>query len=140
MNNVVHAFAPRIDPGAEFERCKPWIEAALVEARGTHTIEDVKAGVAARRYHFWPGKNAAAITEVFNFPRQRVFNVFLAGGDLNEILTEMEPDFCSFAEFLGCSSIVMTGRRGWEKVLKPLGWHPTAVVLAKELRQAQTGE
>jgi hypothetical protein len=140
MNSIVQAFLPRIDPGAEFERCKPWLEAALAEAGGTHTIDDIRAGIAARRYHFWPGKSSAAITEVFNFPQMRVFNVFLAGGDLEEILTDMEPDFCSFAEYLGCSQIALIGRPGWEKALKPLGWQRTAVVLSKELRQAQTSE
>lgn len=134
MNAIVQAFEPPYDPGAEFERCRYYIEAALAFAEGTHTIEDIREGVRVRRYHFWPGEHSAAITEVLQFPRKRVFNVFLAGGNLNEIIDRMEPDFCSFARHLGCTEIALIGRLGWEKPLKPLGWHRSAIVLTKPLR------
>lgn len=134
MSAIVQAFEPPYDPGAEFERCRHYLEAALAFTEGTHTIDDIREGVRARSYHFWPGKNSAAITEVCQYPRKRVFNVFLAGGNLEEITHGMEPDFCSFARFLGCTEIVMAGRFGWEKPLKPLGWHRSAIVLTKSLR------
>ena len=31
----------------EWERCRPWIEAALIYADGTHSIEDIAAGIAS---------------------------------------------------------------------------------------------
>jgi hypothetical protein len=137
MNALVEAFAPPKDPGAEFERCRAWLEAALEEAHGTHTIDDVREGVRTGRCHFWPGENSAAVTEVFQFPRARVLNVFLAGGDLGELL-KMEAYFCSWAAHLGCSQIVLTGRPGWAKALQSLGWQRTAVVLAKSIEVGST--
>lgn len=120
------------DAKADWERCRGYIEAALEYTGGTHTIEDVEEGIARGELHFWPGKRCAVVTEVVDYPRMRVLNLFLCGGDLDE-LKAMQPCFLSFAEFLGCRKLTLGGRLGWERALKSLGWQRHFVVLTLEV-------
>lgn len=128
-----------MDWSVEFERCRPFLEPALARAGGTHTIEDVRAAIANRYMQFWPGARAAIVTEVQEFPQLRIFNAFLAGGDLDEILA-MEPSLCSFGRYLGCQFIKLSGRRGWARVLNAQGWKEEFAVLAKSLGPPQEPE
>jgi hypothetical protein len=103
---------------SEWDRCRPWIEAALEYTYGTHTIEDIYEGVVAGRFHFWPGKNAAIITEFNFYPRFKSINFFLVGGDKDELF-EMEPLICEWAKAQGCTRVgPQFGRRGWAPDLK----------------------
>lgn len=112
----------------EWRRCRQWIESALEYCHGTHTIEDVEAGIAAGHFLFWPAEKSAAVTEVHNYPRARFFHVFLAGGDLDE-LRSMVPMWQALAHANGCTRITLCGRRGWERALKQQGWKADLVVL-----------
>lgn len=125
------------DYAAEWRRCRPWIEAAVDRTGGTHTIEDVERGLAEGKYQFWPGARSAAITAIHEYPRAKWLSVFLAGGDLYE-LVDMVPVWRHFAAFNGCSNLSITGRRGWERVLSKHGWAARAVCLSLPI--AESGE
>lgn len=110
------------------------IEAALAYAGGTHTFEDVRAGVAAGALQYWPGVHSAILTEILQYPQRRVLNFFLAGGELAE-LEAMYPIIEQYGRAQGCTSAVLTGRKGWERsfLTRLEGWQPTLVVLEKQL-------
>ena len=110
-----------------WERCKPWLEAALEYGMGVMTIDDVQAAIEAGKMQLWPGEKCAAVTEVQEFPRAKFFNVFLAGGDLEEIKA-MVPSFQSFGRYLGCTKVTATGREGWARALKSQGWEKMPLV------------
>lgn len=110
-----------------FERCRPWLEAALEYGLGCHTIDDVQAGIEAGKFQLWPGEKCAAVTEVQEFPRAKFFNVFLAGGDLDEI-RNMVPWFQSFGRHMGCTKLTATGREGWARALRSQGWEKAKLV------------
>lgn len=116
----------------EWQRCKPWIESALEYAHGTHTIDDVWQGIAEHRFQFWPGRNCAAVTEVIDYPRLRALNFWLLGGDLDELLNEMEPRIWAIAKQLGCRRKFGVGRKGFERVLKSKGYRPMWTYFAKD--------
>lgn len=106
-----------------------YIEAALEYADGTHTFEDVAAAVEAGRMHFWPGPTSAVITEIIESPRQRMLNIFLAGGNLAEI-EAMAPGILAWGRDHGCTKAVFTGRPGWERTfLTRTGWAPAKLVV-----------
>jgi hypothetical protein len=113
----------------EWQRCRPWIEAALDYCHGTHTIEDVEAGLVAGQYTFWPGLRSAIITEVWQYPRQRFLHIPYAGGELDELRTMVKRLLYPYAFLMGCSRITLTGRRGWERALKTDGWQADMVCL-----------
>lgn len=117
----------------EWIRCRPWIEAALEYANGTHTIEDIEDGIAAGRYQFWAGKRAAIITEVIEYPQRKTILFFLIGGDLTE-LQEMEPRIVEWARTeLGCKESAGVGRRGFERAFSGHGYTQRWTCITKEL-------
>lgn len=113
---------------------RSYIEAALQYAGGTHTFEDVTAGVAEGRMQFWPGVRSAIITELLESPRARTLHFFLAGGDLAE-LEAMEPLVIAWGKTQGCTAASMVGRKGWERTFltQRAGWESRLAVFEKAL-------
>ena len=120
-------------PIENWARCRHWIEAALGKSDGFETIEDVQKMITTGQYQFWPGKKSAAISEVANFARRKALIVVHAGGDLKEILTDLEPQMCAFAKSVGCNTIMGNGRKGWERASAPAGYRFAWLVMMKEL-------
>lgn len=120
-------------PQENWARCRPWIEAALVTSPGLETIEDVERLVADGSYQVWFGRNCAAITEIASYPSRKVMTVIHGGGDLTELLDELEPSMCAFARMQGCDAIMGTGRKGWERVTEKRGYRFAWIVMTKDL-------
>ena len=116
----------------ELVRCRQYIDDALDYSGGTHTFDDIVLGVLSYRYQFWPLDDSCCITEIIEYPRKKVFHVFLAGGRLEQITALNEP-FAKFAKANGCSSLTIAGRKGWEKVLNKLGWEFEFTTLKREI-------
>lgn len=113
-----------------FERCKPWLVDAL--EGGFYTIDDVMRAIAENRAQFWPGKNAAIVTEVDQISQKRVIRVWLAGGDMDEII-QMSHGIESWARLQGCEEVLIEGRKGWERMLKPQGYELFSITIRKAL-------
>ena len=105
----------------EIERCKPWIEAALGHSGDTHTFEDIEAGIMTGRFQLWPGKTGCMVTEILVYPQRKVLNIFLAGGNLEQLF-DMTNDMRRWAIAQDCDGAMLTGRKGWTRVLKSKGW------------------
>lgn len=116
----------------ELERCRPWIEAALEYTGGTHDYEDIVAAVLEGRMQLWPGQRSAAVTELLQYPKKLSLHVFLAGGDMDEILFAFH-DASAWARSQGCADMTTTGRLGWERVLQREGWTKIMVTMGKPL-------
>tara|TARA_R110000744_G_C19370668_1_gene562497 strand:+ start:3446 stop:3805 length:360 start_codon:yes stop_codon:yes gene_type:complete len=104
------------------------VEAALAYSEGTHTFDDIVLMVLNGRLRFMPLANSFLMTEVTVYPQTNHLNVFLAGGDLDEIRAQ-QAALEEMAVLAGCSAITLSGRRGWIMALKQLGWkesHTTA--------------
>jgi hypothetical protein len=119
-------------PADEWERCRPWIEAALPYAGGTHTIQDIKAAIDAGHMLLLAGERSAFVIEVITYPRTKALHIFLAGGDLTE-LKSADAQMDEIAREWGCSRITIAGRRGFIRALKDLGYRERWSVLSKEL-------
>ena len=116
-----------------WRRCRPFIAAALERATGGHGIEDVEAGIEGGLYHFWPGVRCAVVTEFWRLPRSTILNFWLLGGELRELLA-MHPGIEAWARAQGCARVLGGGpRRGWERVLAPLGYRPEWIIYCKDL-------
>lgn len=120
-------------PVAAWRRCRPYVEAALARAGGTHGVEDVERLIGEGRAHFWPGRRCAVVTEFYRYPRLVACNLWLVGGDLTELLT-LRLRIEDWARAQGCARILGGGpRRGWERVLGPLGYRPEWIIYRKDL-------
>ena len=112
------------------------LERALAHSQGTHLWEDIVEAVDQKDMFFWPGKRSAAITEVLEFPRKRCMHIFLAAGDMEE-LKEMEPCFVEFAKHFECDFVSLSGRAGWKKSLKDMGYKAAHISLFKKVNHGR---
>lgn len=101
---------------------------ALDVAGKTHAPDDVAAAVEAGRMQAWNRGDSLVVTEVLEYPRARALNVFLAVGNLDEVL-DLIPDMAAFGREQGCTMMRMQGRRGWARVLPALGWREQKQVI-----------
>ena len=108
----------------ELERCRGWIEAALEYSGGTHNFDDVVEGLKSGVLQLWPTPRGCIVTEIVLYPRKRVLNVFLGGGELDQIL-DMHTDVVDWAKAQGCTALTMSGRAGWKKTIGA-SWVETA--------------
>lgn len=108
------------------------IEEALCYGIGSHTYDDIVHGVLTGRYSFYPvGDFSFVVTEVVQYPRVAVYHIFLAGGDMRELLWAYDT-FAEKARAAGCSKMTLVGRPGW-KLLEKQGWQHTATEMTAEL-------
>jgi hypothetical protein len=77
-----------------------------------------------------PLEKSCIITEVVDYPSLTVCRIWLAGGDLDE-LVEAEKSIAVWAKAQGCDAMEINGRKGWQRQLKD--YTATSVVLTKEL-------
>lgn len=119
----------------EFERCAPWIRAALATTVvPTHSIGDVFALIAKGEAQLHAGRGCCFVTIIEKWANgNKVLNVWMGGGDLAE-MTEMAPMIDRWAQEVGCTHALIRGRPGWQRMsfLKDLGFALDAVTLAKE--------
>ena len=98
-----------------------------------YSVEDVLSEVAAMRATLWVRDNSVAVTNIIDCPQGRRFNIWVAAGDMQELIAEMYPEFEKQAREFGCKTVTITGRRGWVRAMKDVGFKEVATVVAKEL-------
>ena len=113
----------------EWTRCRPWIEAALEHAGDFYNADDILAEIERGEAIFWPGEKAAVVTQIWDFPRAKAVNFWLAGGDLDE-LRVMHDAISTWAKAQGCTHSIIAGRAGWSRVL---GYKTAWTAMSKEL-------
>ena len=108
-----------------FKKSEQFLLSAL-EYDYTRDLQDVADEIASESMQLWPSENAALVTQVQNYPKCRVLHVYLAGGDMQEIIA-LIPHIERFAQDVGCQKMTLAGRKGWERIfkqwtnIKPLG-------------------
>ena len=81
---------------------------------------------------FGQRQGGCIVTEIVVYPRVKAINIFLAGGELDQIL-DMDADVKAWAKDQGCTVAQMSGRLGWKKPLAPLGWELQHANFQKEI-------
>lgn len=117
---------------SELERCRPWVEDALRRSGSLHTWEDFISLWAIGHAQLWPAEKGCIVTQIELYHNSKALRVWLAGGELPQIL-DMTRDVAEWAKAQGCSFAEFSGRLGWEKPLKRLGWKKAAVVMRLDL-------
>lgn len=116
----------------DFERYRDWIQAALDHGGNTHTFEDIVHGITIGRLQLWPAPRGCAVTEIVVYPQKKVLNLFLAGGELEQFF-DMYEDAAAWGRSQGCTAMTLSGRLGWERVMKPRGWTAKMIVMEKDI-------
>ncbi len=113
---------------SEFERCAPWIQAALDRDIGTHEFPDVWELIESGKAQLWPSAKSAVVTALEYFPRKTVLRYWLCGGDLDDCLSLQEM-IETWAKSAGATDVIIGGRKGWLKKLP--GFQITSVFMTK---------
>lgn len=128
--------ARRIEPSlltaTDWKRARPHLLAAVELAGGTHDEADLIEGIGRSAYHLWLGDDSAILSEIVHYPRLKSHRLFLAGGDLAELML-MEPELATEARLIGCGRHEIIGRKGWERTLKGLGYGHAATALRRSI-------
>lgn len=114
----------------DWERCAPFIEAALDHANGTHSMADVLKLITEGEAKFWPFEDAAIVTEIVRYPQRTNLRFWLAGGKL-ETLLEAEPKVVEWSKQWGCKGVEIIGRRGWNRALN--GYKSNSAIMVKDI-------
>lgn len=94
---------------------------ALEGLGGAYDVEDIVDRVKSGQLQHWQRGQSVVVTEVLGFPRKKVVNILIAAGNLDEIMS-LQEEVSDWARKLGCSRMIMAGRKGWNKVLPDYGW------------------
>ena len=98
---------------------------------GGVTYRHIKAMLAEGLVQKWKAADGSVVvTEVLEDPAGRYCLIWLAEGDINELL-ELHERIVEWARAEGCNRIRVGGRRGWGRVLE--GYHEISTVFERSL-------
>lgn len=84
-------------------------------------------GLIRGEYQFWPGERSAGVTEIVEYPRRKALIFWLAGGDLSDLMANIEPVARAWGEAQGCTLFMgyAVDRPGWSRALQRHGYTPS---------------
>jgi hypothetical protein len=100
-----------------FKQASPLIKKALAY-QDTHTIDDVERELLREKAQLWCGDTSIIVTEIGEFPLGNKVRIWLAAGDMEELVDEMLPEIESWAKDQNCVAVTIVGRKGWLRKLK----------------------
>jgi hypothetical protein len=109
------------------------LKKALVRGGETHDWVDIKTGLYEGIYQIFWNEGAAAVTEIVQAPRKKYLNVFLAAGNLNDVV-RLHDQVVKFADEMGCDFIKATARKGWKKFESDMGWKSHHVTYVRKIK------
>jgi len=117
----------------ELERCREFLEPSL-KRTGKLTWESVREAVRVGKLWLWPMAESAMLIEFIQHPALRTCSIQYAGGRLDELM-QAEEDFVAWAREMQADRIELTGRKGWERVLKKhlTDWNGFEIKIYKDL-------
>lgn len=108
------------------------VERALRRGMDTLTIQDVTDMLEAGEAQVWFTENSTAVTHLYDRGGKRICEIWLAGGDFEELVAMKDQEIEPWAELMGVDRMLIMGRKGWERALPDYSYAHTT--LMKELR------
>lgn len=104
---------------------------AIEMTKGTHNEDDVLAGLITGQFKLWRNGRSGCVTDFTQFPRLKAINVFLSGGDLEEILP-LQIEIENYGRKNGCQrATLLAARDGWVKTID--GGQKLGIAMYKDL-------
>lgn|SRR5262245_4007610 len=123
--------AKLLNTSAEFERCWPWLAAAIERFGRTHSKEQLLELIENHAAQLHPYPHSAVVTYIQNHPSGlRDGMIWLGGGNLDELCKAL-PLLEQWLASEGCNRVCINGRRGWAR--KFPAYTELGVALVKDL-------
>ena len=113
----------------QFIRVLKYLKPAL-DIYKTHSELDLFEMIVHKSAYLVALKESAGVLEIINYPKFKACRIWLAGGNMKELLS-FYPKIQLFAKENNCKRMEIVGRKGWEKVHKD--HDAISVVLTKEI-------
>jgi hypothetical protein len=108
------------------------VEKALEFMGNTHSFPDILALIEDGQMQSFANGETWAVTQIIDFPKKRVLEVFLVTGDLANA-EALHDVVIAYAKAHACDFIRAYGRDGWSSRAKERGWTAGARVYTKEV-------
>lgn len=121
---------PSSDIDLYWVHAEPLLAKTLEYCDGRYETIDIYKFLKDRDMQLWVSYNddkkmaVACVTEIIQYPRKKVMNIVFLAGIESETWLHCCENLKAFALSHGCQSVYGYGRKGWEKVSKPLGFKP----------------
>ena len=130
----------------EIDRCWHWLEEAMKHGFPagiiSHTKDDLKEMVISNDAQLWSTPNGACLTCVTVYPRVSIVQIWLMGGDYEELMTKHADAVFRWGQSIGASLVYVQGRKGWTRRLRGRGFVEHQAITCMELAnygQSSTG-
>jgi hypothetical protein len=108
------------------------IAAALLQGGDLLTVDNFRSLAVAGRVQWWGDERVAVGTEVLTYPSRRILNLFMAAGELREVMA-LQDAVTDFARSVDCTHMVAHGRPAWGRVGRASGWLPRSIQFVREV-------
>ena len=117
---------------------RTWVESSMVHSAGERTTEQILEQLTQGLIQCWVILDGdvmvnITLTEVLRYPNKMTLHIITSTGIDWESHKEEHRELESWAKELGCSSISVWGRRGWEKRLPAMGYEHVYSVFEKRI-------
>lgn len=124
-----------------WEPASKFLDPAASRSNGRHDIDslriEIERGVQLLWIMFFGDDEmiGAFTTSVFRYPKRSIVSVAFAGGDgITNYREEAIGAISDYALEMNCDGIEVIGRKGWLRVLEPLGFEESFLVIEKDLK------
>jgi len=107
------------------------MERALKHGGNMYTLDDIGFAIKEGKMQSHVMGDTWIITEVHDFPRNRVVHVLFVVGNLDETLAA-EQNIQTWANKIGADKLTAIGREGWWK-FNTQGWNKTGTLYSKDI-------
>jgi len=135
MSNYDLAYVNPEDIDSIWVVVEDYLQKAIDRNDGEELAADVYNRIVSGRYQLWVmyGQDieAAIVTEVYETPQKRIFEIILLGGEhMKNWINDLESQMTLEAKSQKCDLIKIAGRRGW---LKMNGFKEKQTIMVKPL-------
>lgn len=117
-------------PDEKIERIKK-----ALAITGSHSWEDVMAGLVDGRFQIFDNDHGVWITEIIQAPKKRTLHCWIVAGELPGVM-DLQDAVEKHALANTCECITAEARPGWKHVAREYGWQQTSIIIAKDLVHA----
>lgn len=127
----------------------PLLSPAVKRSGGRVTMSTLFSALSEKRSVLWvayrllqtgtaPTIRAAFVTRVAQYPAKKTLVVdFTGGSEMRAWVNNAQATFRAYAADAGCAAVELAGRAGWERMLRPYGWHESFVVLEVDVASSK---
>lgn len=108
------------------------LQRALDDMGNTHSFEDIVALIEDGLMQSFAEGDTWAVTQIIDFPRKRVLEVFLVVGDMIDA-EKLHDRVFEYAKGEGCDIVRAFGRRGFHRWAQERGWKNGQQIFIREL-------